>query len=269
MGDHDYVWVGNEASQPAESDKASHHTALLIYPHIVKKTQAETGFKASSSVTTTSEAPKPPLIYVSLHMIEIDEKTYEKQPAAIDDAVKNGDISFLQKSGGLRVLSNPAVYVTNGIKATITNEKELLRGDKSTPVTVLTAQATADANGKITRTVAPTQTMGPSKIPLGINFEVTPSLAPDGTISLPMRFSLGEVTDYKKGDDYVTRASVTDKQLIATDGKPYGFWLGDQHVYSLFDVMQLPDNPIKTLPVLSASPNRVALIVTAKQVAQN
>jgi bla regulator protein BlaR1 len=237
---------------------------------------ADTTAVAPSSVTTStttgSDASKPQ-IEVAFVLVQIAESTYQQQTAAIDNAVKNGNIAFLVNLHGASVVSSPRVTTFAGQWGEVTLGKKLIQGDKSTPVTTLTATSTPGPNGKVTPSVVQSQSTGPTQTLLGIDFKTTPSLTKDGTILLPIRYQIGYVPDYKSPTDFATRTSVTDQKLSLADGQSSGFFLGyenassgDSYNYSLLDILNSPGNQIKALPPLSPSPNRLALIVTAQRV---
>jgi beta-lactamase regulating signal transducer with metallopeptidase domain len=245
---------------------------VLGWFFVAARVQADDQPIAPNSTAATS-ALKPQL-YIEFKLLEIDEKTYQQQTAAIDEAVKSGDIRFLVKTDGVRVVSSPSVTTQAGLKADISIGKELIQGDKSTPVTVLTATSVLGANGQVNHGILRTMSMGPTKMPLGVNFEVTPSISKDGSILLPIRYRIGDITHYKSPDDFNTETATTDKKLSVVDGQASGFWVreGNEiaahlYTYSLTSILNSPgEEQIKTLPPLSPSPNRLALIVTARRV---
>jgi beta-lactamase regulating signal transducer with metallopeptidase domain len=236
---------------------------VLGWFFVAVQVQAEDKPLTTDTTATTNTAK--PQIEIGFKLVEIDEKTYRQQTAAIDEAVKNGNISFFINLHGASLVSSPSVTTQVGLKAEISMGKELIQDDKTSPVTTLAATSVLNANGNATSVVTPSQTMGPSETFLGAHFEAKPSLSKDGTILLLFVFRVGEITHYKDNANWAVDTTTTRDKLKAQDGKSYGYWVGQQHSYSLVDMLKSPGDQIKTLPPLSPFPNRLALIVTAHQ----
>ena len=235
--------------------------------------QAENTPVASGSTSADSTKPR---IEVGFVLIEINEKAYQQQSHAIDEAVKNGDIPYLIHLQGVSVVSSPNVTTPVGLKAEISMEKEFIWRDKPVPTTTLTATSALNANGTISPVVVRSEAVELPKALLGIDFNTTPSLSDNGTILLPFRYRLGEVVRYKDKSDFDTRTTINAPEKVslinlrALDGKAYGYWIGQTqpHAYSLFDILESTSNSDKTLPPLSPSPNRLAFFLTAHQLAE-
>ncbi len=216
-----------------------------------------------------AENTSKPQIYVEFKLVEIDEQTYEQQTAAIDEAVKNGDLGFLVKLHGASVISSPSVTTQSGLKVDISMEKEILMAQKSARSPGITITT---ANGNLTNTTTTMTTPGPTKEVLGVNFHAKPSLSPSGRILIPLWYQLTEIYRNKNGvNDLGIGTSFNVPHglinLSAADGKAYGYWMGKEHNFSLLERLQVPNGQVETLPPLTPSANRLALIVTAHRVA--
>ena len=237
-------------------------------------TQVQAEDQSLSSGSTPATNALKPQIHLDFTLVEIDEKTYQHETTAIDEAVKNGNIAFLINLHGASVLSSPSVTTQGGLKADISFGKELIQGDKSTPVTNLTATSVLGANGKVIPTVVQSQSKGPTNMLLGVDLETTPSVSKDGVILLPIRYRIGYIPHYQSPDDFDARNTTADKKLSVVDGQASGFWVGEKDApvgklfpYSLTSILNSPgEEQIKTLPPLSPSPNRLVLIVNARRV---
>lgn len=241
---------------------------------VAAQVQAEDQPVVSGSTTTTN-APKPQ-IHLDFRLVEIDEKTYQQQTTAIDEAVKNGNIAFLINLHGASVVLSPSVTTQAGLKADVSIGKVLIQGHKSTPVTTLTATSVLGTDGKVIPTVVKSPSVAPTKTLLGLDCEITPSISKDGSILLPSRYKIGYIEDYKSESDFYIWTFVTDKKLSVIDGKAVGFFAGyesasngNRYTYSLSYILNSPGEEIKTPLTLSPSPNRLALIVSARRVDSN
>lgn len=219
------------------------------------------GVKSSSSSSTPPEGSTKPSTKLSFAMVEVDEKTYQAEAGAMDEAVRTGDLKFFAdrhddaaifRTANLYLLvGQPGWYSEGQVQGYIESGKrgandQLVLQAKSVFLG-LNADFKWSKDGKTLRSnwsVAVPTAM--DKVNLGI------PLKPGETGVEPLLVPRMDVTAH------------TDEAWDMTPGKPHGLWIGQSHGWmhlanKVTGAGENLDDVIK-----SESPHRMAIFLTAE-----
>jgi beta-lactamase regulating signal transducer with metallopeptidase domain len=200
--------------------------------------------------TQVPSVPSNEMVYVSLKYFQISEKTYSKQPFAIENALNRGDMSYFNQLPDCLRLAEPAVYIKMGVQGVLEAVKKM-----SYPVKLV-----RDSTGKF----IPSGTITDRFV--GMRFVINPELLADGTISLSC---FDEITNFEgwiesnsQEKQPVFNTSLVNGKYALVTGKPFGTWVRtnfDDQSKSMSWKAGDPPSPLSQ----NTPKVRIAMIITA------
>lgn len=273
------VWVGKETILHPSPDPlaqagnvwpfindASPKRLLLII--IARPVPAAIKAPASASNPPPKVSGQKPAVTITARIVEVDEKAYQSQAQAMDEAVRNGDILYFTGLGDqvretdiCLLVGQPGWYSEGEVKTYVDSASRENRDGKL--VTVLhTKQVFMGLNGDFTwsKSGAAINSAWSVAVPLGLDpLTLSPDIPP-GDIPSPSLVPRMHVTSF------------TDKNWdIAPGVMPgpvHGFWVGESHGWvKIFDQWRIHGGTLDDM-IKSESPSRLAVFMTA-QLAKN
>ena len=212
------VWVGGPGTTHAYLPEKDGNTETYTKNALPKRILLLVMAQPMPAEIQVPVIPSNAMVQVSLKYFQISEKTYSKQPFAIEEALGRGDMSYFNHLPGCLRLAEPVVSIKMGVQGTVSAKKEI-----TYPVKFV-----LDHNGKF----IPSDVIG--KRSCGISVTLTPSLSANGEILLKC---FDEITTYEGMIDsgYMASTGSNEKQpvfnvsrkqmeLELSTGKPLGHW---------------------------------------------
>jgi beta-lactamase regulating signal transducer with metallopeptidase domain len=262
------VWVGETTGTdlPVDYEKSPSNYAYpprrLILFISARPVPAAIKAPASASNPPSKVSGPKPAVTITARIVEVDEKSYQSQAQAMDEAVRNGDILYFTGLGDqvretdiCLLVGQPGWYSEGEVKTYVDSASRENQDGKL--VTVLhTKQVFMGLNGDITwsKSGAAINSAWSVSVPLGLDpLPLGPDIPP-GDVPSPSLVPRMHVTSFTD----------QDWDWAKPPGKMHAFWVGDSYGWvKIFEHRHMHGGTLDDM-IKSESPSRLAVFMTAQ-----